>query len=443
MSGVVRETELRQRRGRGDASGGSAEPMTEGQESDTEGFSEFERDNSVTRAPISMPPKITEERTIDAPAESKYQKMWTRTKMTLFMFSGMFLVFAAGHFYCACLVILLMIGIFSEILQLKRNKDKEMHLPFFFLIRWHFFGVATLFFIRKFLAERIEKLAVSNVVLRVIFVSHHMFIVYCLMMLGIMMFVLSLRKFSYRYQFYQLGWTAVTLLLVCAQCCAQIATIYQGLIWFWIPASLVVCNDSMAYFAGSAVGRTKLIALSPKKTVEGFVGGGILTVVWGIWFCGLLQQYPQLTCPMNDLSVVPFNVQNLNCSAEDLEMFVPDQLVTMPSWMGAWEFTVSRMQIHTFYMSLVAAIVAPFGGFFASGFKRAFKIKDFGDIIPGHGGFTDRLDCHIVMGMFVYVYLQQFVYTNKVASLSNLVNQALQLSAEDQAKIVEMLKSSG
>jgi hypothetical protein len=38
--------------------------------------------------------------------------------------------------------------------------------------------------------------------------------------------------------------------------------------------------------------------------------------------------------------------------------------------------------------------VAPFGGFFASGFKRAFKIKDFGDAIPGHGGFTDRCsDC--------------------------------------------------
>jgi CDP-diglyceride synthetase len=35
------------------------------------------------------------------------------------------------------------------------------------------------------------------------------------------------------------------------------------------------------------------------------------------------------------------------------------------------------------------------GGFFASGFKRAFKIKDFGDTIPGHGGFTDRMDCQV------------------------------------------------
>jgi len=35
------------------------------------------------------------------------------------------------------------------------------------------------------------------------------------------------------------------------------------------------------------------------------------------------------------------------------------------------------------------------GGFCASGFKRAFKMKDFGDTIPGHGGVTDRFDCQV------------------------------------------------
>ena len=35
------------------------------------------------------------------------------------------------------------------------------------------------------------------------------------------------------------------------------------------------------------------------------------------------------------------------------------------------------------------------GGFFASGFKRAFELKDFGDTIPGHGGITDRFDCQV------------------------------------------------
>ena len=54
-------------------------------------------------------------------------------------------------------------------------------------------------------------------------------------------------------------------------------------------------------------------------------------------------------------------------------------------------------------LGFFAGFIAPFGGFFASGVKRAFKIKDFGDSIPGHGGMTDRMDCQIMMGMFTCV----------------------------------------
>ena len=48
-------------------------------------------------------------------------------------------------------------------------------------------------------------------------------------------------------------------------------------------------------------------------------------------------------------------------------------------------------QFHIAAMAVFASIIAPFGGFFASGFKRAFKIKDFGDMIPGHGGLMGML----------------------------------------------------
>jgi len=58
---------------------------------------------------------------------------------------------------------------------------------------------------------------------------------------------------------------------------------------------------------------------------------------------------------------------------------------------------------------LFAAIIAPFGGFFASGFKRALRVKDFGDSIPGHGGLTDRMDCQVVMAVFSYIYIDSIV----------------------------------
>lgn len=66
-------------------------------------------------------------------------------------------------------------------------------------------------------------------------------------------------------------------------------------------------------------------------------------------------------------------------------------------------------QLHTIVLAIFASLVAPFGGFFASGFKRAFNIKDFGASIPGHGGVTDRMDCQFLMGLFSYVYVQRFL----------------------------------
>jgi len=52
---------------------------------------------------------------------------------------------------------------------------------------------------------------------------------------------------------------------------------------------------------------------------------------------------------------------------------------------------------------------SPFPGFLASAVKRAFYTKDFGTLIPGHGGVLDRFDCHVVTAPFVYLYLRQFL----------------------------------
>ncbi|XP_026191838.1 uncharacterized protein LOC34622484 [Cyclospora cayetanensis] len=69
----------------------------------------------------------------------------------------------------------------------------------------------------------------------------------------------------------------------------------------------------------------------------------------------------------------------------------------------------SPFDFHSMVLGSFAAFFAPFGGFFASGFKRAVRIKDFGYFIPGHGGVTDRFDCQVVMGLFTFLYQKTFI----------------------------------
>ena len=109
-------------------------------------------------------------------------------------------------------------------------------------------------------------------------------------------------------------------------------------------------------------------------------------------------------------------------------------------YLGLGTAVVSGLQIHAMILGCFAGFIAPFGGFFASGFKRAFKIKDFGDSIPGHGGVTDRMDCQLLMGMFTCVWQNAF-FSKAGPSLSFVLQTALQLSLEDQLKLLDALRS--
>jgi phosphatidate cytidylyltransferase len=55
---------------------------------------------------------------------------------------------------------------------------------------------------------------------------------------------------------------------------------YEGMIWMLLPCFLVIVNDIFAYIFGKTFGKTKLIELSPKKTLEGFIGGLISTLIF-------------------------------------------------------------------------------------------------------------------------------------------------------------------
>ncbi|MBF6640061.1 phosphatidate cytidylyltransferase [Flavobacterium sp. J49] len=125
---------------------------------------------------------------------------------------------------------------------------------------------------------------------------------------------------------------------------------------------IIWCNDTFAYLVGITMGKNKLFErISPKKTIEGFVGGVIFAVVAGI----LLAQF-----------------------------YLHQDLI---KWI------------------IIAMIVSAFGtlgDLIESKFKRIAGVKDSGNIMPGHGGFLDRLDSIIFVAPFVYLFYQIIYYVS-------------------------------
>ena len=75
--------------------------------------------------------------------------------------------------------------------------------------------------------------------------------------------------------------------------------VYNGMIWFLVGILLVAANDTFAYIIGKTFGKTPLYHLSPKKTVEGFIGGFVFSVLFGI-LLGYLSNFDfmnPILCP--------------------------------------------------------------------------------------------------------------------------------------------------
>lgn len=118
---------------------------------------------------------------------------------------------------------------------------------------------------------------------------------------------------------------------------------------------LIWVNDSFAFFVGKNLGKRKLfVSISPKKTIEGFIGGIIFALITSVF----ISKYN------NDF--------------------------TLLNWM---------------IIAIIVSIIGTIGDLVESKFKRQANIKDSGIIMPGHGGILDRLDSLLFVAPFVYLYI--------------------------------------
>ena len=142
---------------------------------------------------------------------------------------------------------------------------------------------------------------------------------------------------------------------------------------------LILCfawgGDTCAYFAGRAFGKHKLCpVVSPKKTVEGAIGGVLGTMVFGV------------------IITLVYSV-----AADRMEAFTRSNI-------GVSMYVIIAL------LGCVAAVLGIYGDLFASVVKRQCGIKDYGTIMPGHGGILDRFDSVMFIAPFVTMVITAVFY---------------------------------
>eukprot|EP00835_Amoeboradix_gromovi_P000027 NODE_1_length_95616_cov_0.657642.p27 type:complete len:352 gc:universal NODE_1_length_95616_cov_0.657642:2912-3967(+) len=309
-----------------------------------------------------------EDRQFQVPLTRNWKNWWTRAYLSLIMSAGFVIIVLSGPLYIIILVSILQLIVFKEVISITHMPSKMKKLPWFRVLNWYFLFALNFYLYGDSINEHFGPLKV---------LQHHLFTSYMIYIIGIIMFVLSLRKGHYKFQFAQFAWTHMVLMIVTLQIHLTMQNILDGLIFFFLPSSLVVINDVCAYVFGFFFGRTRLIRISPKKTWEGFIGGALCTLVLGFILASFFSNFDYFICPIKDIHTNVFNYKPcVHNPVFDYELYD----------MNFFDFkiTIAPIQFHALIMVCFASIIAPFGGFFASGVKRAFKIKDFADFIPGH-----------------------------------------------------------
>ncbi|KAI9841533.1 MAG: hypothetical protein M1837_000634 [Sclerophora amabilis] len=367
--------------------------------------------------------------------EKKKQTFITRTIWTFLMIAFFFASMFAGHIYILAIVTAIQIISFKEVIAIANVPSRARRLRFTKSLNWYFLASTMYYLYGESVIYYFKHIVLVDKVLSP-FATHHRFISFMLYIMGFVFFVATLQKGHYRFQFTQFAWTHMALYLIVVQAHFIMNNIFEGMIWFFLPVALVITNDIFAYVCGITFGRTQLIKISPKKTVEGFVGAWIMTILFGIVLTNIMIRYKYFICPVNDLGANLFT--GLECTPNPV--FIP-RTYNIPNWIPYSDGTVviTPIQFHILVFATFASLIAPFGGFFASGLKRTFKIKDFGESIPGHGGITDRMDCQFIMGFFSFMYYQSFIAVYKTSVGGVIETVITGLTLEEQMEVVRGL----
>jgi len=432
--------------------------------------------------------------------EKPKSKLLVRVISSLIVASVFITCIYMGHLYVCGVIALSEVLLFRELVKVRYSAyftQVENTIPLFRTTQWAWFAVAIYYAYGDFVCDVIQ----SNADLHHLVHYTRYFSTYVAFFLYSVTFVLTIVTMQVghiKFQLNQLCWTIVVLCLTVGQMKYIMHNIFNGLFWFTFPASMVCCNDIMAYFCGKSFGRKFIqkpfIWFSPNKTWEGFIGGGICTMAAAWYVSRIFAQYPWMTCPVNDFQLFP---EALECPDNEIHhMFVEAQSIFPPQVFDIFPHSLVKMipgiveicavksgdvapetdefqlvlssleqcipgedshtfhhfklvlenvypiQIHALWLGFFASVVAPFGGFLASAIKRAYGIKDFDTLIPGHGGITDRLDCQFLMALYTWVHYNSFCRLTTI-SVPKMVYHYKLMSDTGKQQFLEAIVPAG
>ena len=289
----------------------------------------------------------------------KTRSFLTRTATASVLISAFTLLISSGQTYTAAAVFCIEAIVFHELLNVHRDVHVEPTLNLTHKILPSLIFAATSYFRYHTLIPQL-------------FYSEYVFVAIIFAIL--ILFVLSLREPHYAYQYGQFGWAIACAMGTVFAGSGFLFTLLQetdGMFLFLLSTGLVIINDTLAYLFGICLGKHPLIKISPKKTWEGFIGALFGTIAVAPVYAFFLSKSFVSNYQLTDIVTAYQN--------QDFVLFAA-------------------------LFAFVASTVTPFGGFLASGVKRAYSIKDFANTLPGHGGFADRCDCQFVFSIFLGAY---------------------------------------
>ena len=137
----------------------------------------------------------------------------------------------------------------------------------------------------------------------------------------------------------------------------------SGKVLIWLVIFSAWGTDTFAYCVGMTLGKHRFSKVSPKKSVEGCIGGLVGSVLVCVVYSLCINHFMGLNIPLLTVGLI----------------------------------------------TAALSIVGQFGDFAASVIKRYFEIKDYSNLFPGHGGMIDRIDSIIFIAPFAYFLFSMFL----------------------------------